>query len=246
MNVEYHKWWSGCLGQEMELKVYGHFGKPVIAFPAFGGRFYDYENFGMVEALVSSIEVGRIKLFTVDSIDWQSWGNHAISPADRGRRHEVYDQYIIQEVAPFIQEHCGEYRQKIMTTGCSMGAYHAANSFFRHPDIFDTVIALSGLYQLRIFIGDYVDDHVYFNTPLAYLPNLTDPWYLDQFNQSQIIVCCGQGAWEDEMIVDTLSLKQILDSKGIPAWIDLWGSDVNHDWPWWQRMMPYFLGKIGL
>jgi esterase/lipase superfamily enzyme len=64
MNVEYHKWWSGCLGQEMELKVYGHFGKPVIAFPAFGGRFYDYENFGMVEALVSSIEGGRIKLFT--------------------------------------------------------------------------------------------------------------------------------------------------------------------------------------
>jgi esterase/lipase superfamily enzyme len=127
-----------------------------------------------------------------------------------------------------------------------MGAYHAANFFFRHPDIFDTVIALSGLYRLNHFIGDYMDDNVYFNTPLAYLPNMDDPWYLDQYRQSHIVVCVGQGAWEEDMLADTRLLKHILEQKGIPHWIDFWGHDVNHDWPWWHKMLPYFLGKLEL
>ena len=89
-----------------------------------------------------------------------------------------------------------------------------------------------------------MDETVYFNTPLAYLPNLNDSWYLDQYRQSQIVVCSGQGAWEDESLADTLSLKHILEMKNIPAWIDTWGMDVNHDWPWWRKMIPYFLDKI--
>jgi len=246
VNVEYHRWYSPSLGQDLELKVYGHYGKPVVVFPAHGGRFFDYENFGMVAALRGSIDGGKVKLFTVDSIDWQSWSNFDLHPADRARRHEAYDRYITQEVAPFIYQNCSGYQEKFLATGCSMGAYHAANFFFRHPDFFDSVIALSGLFQLKMFIGDYMDDLVYFNTPLAFLPDLNDPWYLDQYRQSSIVVCCGQGAWEDDMITDTLALKGILEAKGVPAWIDLWGYDVNHDWPWWQKMMPFFLGKLGL
>lgn len=244
MQIEYHRWWSPNLNQEMELKVYGHFGKPVLVFPAQGGRFYDYENFGMVGAVSPFIESGKIKLFTVDSIDGQSWANWQAHPADRARRHEDYDRYIIFEVAPFMRSHCGDSAQKYLTTGCSMGAYHALNFFFRHPDIFDAVIALSGLYQLSMFIGDYMDDNIYFNTPLAYLPNLQDSWYIEQYRQSKIVVCCGQGAWEDAMLADTYALKRILEEKQIPAWIDIWGHDVNHDWPWWQKMAPYFLGHL--
>lgn len=246
MQVEYHRWWSPSLGQDMELKVYGHYGKPVLVFPAQSGRFFDYENFGMVEAVHGSIDGGKVKLFTVDSVDAQSWANWDAHPADRARRHEDYDRYIVQEVAPFIRQNCGDYGGKFITTGCSMGAYHAANFFFRHPDVFDGTIALSGLYQLRMFVGDYMDDLVYFNSPLSYLPNLNDPWYLDQYRQSDIIVCCGQGAWEDAMLEDTRRLGSILEAIGVPAWIDIWGSDVNHDWPWWRKMMPYFLEKLGL
>ena len=127
-----------------------------------------------------------------------------------------------------------------------MGAYHAGNFFFRHPDVFDTLIAISGLFQLRIFIGDYSDDNVYFNSPLYYLPNLDDPWYLDQYRNSQIIVGVGQGAWEDDMLADARVLQRILSEKNIPHWIDYWGHDVNHDWPWWRRMMPYSLDKLHL
>ncbi len=242
MNIEYHRWYSSNLGQEMELKVYGHAGRPVLVFPAQSGRFFDFENFGMVEAVGPFIENGLITLYTVDSVDSQTWANFAAHPHDRAARHEEYDRYITQEVGPFFQQRHGG--QKAISTGCSMGGYHCANFFFRHPDLFNGVISLSGLFSLRHFIGDYMDELVYFNAPLQYLPGLEDPWYLDQYRQSDIIICAGQGAWEDEMRADAAHLQAILDAKGVPAWFDFWGHDVNHDWPWWRKQLPYFLSKL--
>jgi esterase/lipase superfamily enzyme len=244
MEIEYHKWFSHNLNQEMELKVYGQSGKPLLVFPPQGGRFFDYENFGMIHAIHPWIDDDLVKVFTVDSVDNQSWANNDAHPADRARRHEDYDRYITEEVMPFIHRHGAGYEGKIMVTGASMGAYHACNFFFRHPDFFDGVIALSGIYKLNMFIGDYMDDLVYFNSPLAYLPGNQDEWYLTQYRQSHIIICVGQGAWEDEMIKDTREMQRILEEKDIPFWIDYWGTDVNHDWPWWQKQLPYFLDQI--
>ena len=246
MQIEYHKWFSPSLGHDMELKVYGYYGKPALVFPSQQGRFHDFEDWGMINTLSRFIESGQVKLFTVDSIDGQSWANFSAHPADRARRHQDYDRYIMGEVVPFMRQHSGNTDQKFMTTGVSMGAYHAANFLFRHPDLFDMVIALSGLFRLTHFIGDYMDDIVYFNTPLAYLPSMNDPWYLDQYRQSHIIVGVGQGAWEDEMLEDARTLKHILEQKDIPHWIDIWGHDVNHDWPWWHKMLPYFLETLEL
>ena len=90
-----------------------------------------------------------------------------------------------------------------------------------------------------------MDENIYYNSPLAYLSSLNDLWFLDQYRQSRIVVCCGQGAWEERMLADTYSLKHILEEKGIPAWIDIWGYDVNHDWPWWHKMVPYHLKSDG-
>ena len=244
MNIEYHKWWSKALNQDMELKVYGQAGKPALVFPALGGRFFEYEDFGMVQSMQELIEAGRLRLFTVDSIDSQSWANWNAHPAERARRHEDYDRYVIEEVIPFARKRCGDLAQRFITTGCSMGAYHAANFFFRHPDHFDGVIALSGIYRLSMFVGEYMDDIVYFNSPIVYLSNLNDQWYIDRYRQSQIIICSGQGAWEEPMLADTLALKKVLEEKNIPAWIDIWGLDVNHDWPWWRKMAPYFFDKV--
>jgi len=244
MNIEYHKWWSPTISQDMELKVYGHAGKPVLVFPAQGGKFYEFEDFGMVDACSYFIERGKYKFFTVDSLDSQTWANWSAHPADRGCRHEDYDRYITQEVAPFIRAHCQDTSLKFMTTGVSMGGYHSANFFFRHPDVFDVLVSISGLHNLNYFVGDYTDDHVYLNSPLAYLPHLEDPWYVDQYRQSKIIFCVGQGAWEDPMLADAMAMKQILEAKNIPHVVDLWGQDVNHDWPWWRKMLPHWLSKL--
>jgi esterase/lipase superfamily enzyme len=91
-----------------------------------------------------------------------------------------------------------------------------------------------------------MDDNVYFNSPIHYLPNLNDPWYLDQYRASEIIICCGQGAWEDDMLADSREIKQVLDAKAVPNWVDIWGYDVNHDWPWWKKMLPYYLDHLAL
>lgn len=246
MKVEYHKHWSMYLDHDMELKVYGHAGKPVLVFPSARGTFYQFEDFGMVEAVRRFIEQGQIQLYTISSNDSDAWlADDWINLADRGRNHQKYDDYIVHEAVPFIREHSGA-AGGLLTTGCSMGAYHAANFFFRRPDIFDSVIALSGLYGPQHFVRDYRDDNVYFNFPLLYLADLDDPWYLDQFRHSNIIICVGQGAWEEDCVRETRALEDVLKRLDVPAWVDYWGYDVNHDWPWWRKMWPYFLGRLDL
>jgi esterase/lipase superfamily enzyme len=243
MKIEYHHWWSSHLNQEMELKVYGHDGQPIVVFPAMCGRFFEFEDFKMIDATWQFIEGGKVQFYTVDSIDSQSWANWEAHPADKARRHEDYDQYIIQEVVPFIQKRFTK-PVKPFTTGVSMGGYHAGNFFFRHPDIFGGMISLSGLFQNKMFVGDYMDDNVYFNAPLYYLPNLIDHVVLDQMRAGEIIICTGQGPWEEDMVADAREMRSLLHKKAIPAWVDLWGFDVNHDWPWWRKQLPYFLGHL--
>jgi esterase/lipase superfamily enzyme len=246
IQTEHHAWHSPAIGRTFELKAYGWRGRPILVFPTSKGRFFQYEDSGMVEACRLFLEEGRIKLYAVDGIDWESWWNEGAHPADKARRHQDYDACIVQEVVPFIHDHCRVGPIPILTTGCSFGAYHAANALFRHPEIFDSTICLSGVYRLDDFVGGYSDDNVYFNDPLRYLPNLHDPRLLGLYRQARIILCVGQGAWEDKCLADTRDLSQLLHQKGIGHWCDIWGFDVNHDWPWWRKMMPYFLGKVGV
>lgn len=247
MQVEEHRWASPSLGREMALKVYGHWGLPILVFPCSRGRYFDYEGMGMIAAISGVINAGRIKLFCVDSVDEESWYNFAVSPAERNARHEAYDRYITDEVIPFVREHCRMPDVRVMANGCSMGAYHAVNFFLKHPDLFQGTIALSGLYRLdrdEFGLSAQQIPDVYFNSPLNYLPGLDDPRTLGRYRDSTIVVCAGQGAWEDEAVADTRRLDDIFREKSIPAWVDFWGPDVNHDWPWWYRQMNYFLGKI--
>lgn len=246
MHIGYHKWWSPQLEQDMELKVYGSAGKPMLVFPTQEGRFFEFEDFGMVDICAPFIEAGQLRIFTVDGIDAQSWTHPSKSVPARVARHEAYENYVLEEAIPFMRETIGDPAARFIVTGCSMGAYHAANFFFRHPDIFDSLLAISGVYTLKLFIGDYMDEKVYFHTPLAYLSQLKDPWFLDKYRHSQIIISVGQGAWENPMLEDTRALKAILEAKGIPAWIDFWGYDVDHDWPWWRKKMSYFLMQMKL
>jgi esterase/lipase superfamily enzyme len=244
MQLDERMWFSPSLGHDMALKVYGHDGRPVVAFPSQDGRAGDFEAWGMVDAVGGLIEAGRMRLIAVDGIDWQSWTNHAISPADRGRRHDAYDRYLADEVVPFVRGLTGWDRA--WATGASMGAYHAANVLFRHPDQFDGLIAMSGLYQLGLFVGDDGSEPVYLTSPLRYLPGLQDPWFLDRIRAARLAFVVGRGAYEDEMLADTRAMRDVLAAKGIPAIVDEWGDDVNHDWPWWRRMLPHYLERLGV
>lgn len=241
MHTEYHKWYSHNLGHEMTLKRYGNWGYPIIVFPAAKGSYIDYENFGMVDALRPHIESGKIQLISIGSIDEQTWNNKGVHPMHIGPRYEAYDRYVCEEVIPFVREF--DWRRPI-TTGCSMGGYHSANFFFKHPDLFGGCIAMSGCYKLDMFVGDFRDDHVYYNSPLYFLPNVNDPDLLDLYRQGHIVISVGQGRWEDQHRIETKMLEDVLASKGIPAWVDWWGHDVDHDWPWWRQQIPHFIDKL--
>lgn len=245
MRTEYFSEWSHHLGRQMEYKVYGHSGKPVLVFPTSGGKFYQYEDFGMIGTISEFIERGMIQVWACDSIDHETFLASGGHPYDRIQQHERYFRYITEELIPVIksqsQKNNNGFDNKLMVTGCSLGAYHSANMFFRFPDHFDSLIALSGVYSNEYFFGSYMDHEVYLNSPIHYLSNLTDENYLGRYRQSKIYICCGQGSYEERMLADTYKMKHILLSKNVNAWIDIWGSDVNHDWPWWQKQIHYFL-----
>ena len=247
MHVEFLSHWSGQLGREMQVNRYGHAGLPIVVFPSSGGTHNEYADFGMIDACRSSIESGKVQFFTLSSIDSESWLADHKNPHDRALAHQAYDRYLIHEAVPFIKHKTGWF-DGMMATGCSMGGYHSLNFFLQHPDVFTKVIALSGVYDARFFWGyDYGQDQdVYYNSPADYIWHQNDPWFIDRYRQADIIVCSGQGDWEQDGLPSFYSLKQAFEQKNIPAWFALWGHDVSHDWIWWRKQMPYFLEQLGL
>ena len=236
MKIEYHKHYSGHLGREMEFKVYGHGGKNVIFIPCQGGRFFDFENFKMIDSWAQWIEEGRCTVFSIDSIDNEAWAGFHLSPRQRIENHERWFRYVTEEMVPTIHYLSG--RHDILTFGCSMGAMHAANLYYRRPDLFDSCFAISGVYDQKEFFGDYCDDLVYNNCPVLYLENLPEGhYYRDMYNSQYSLIVCGQGAWEGPLLESTRRLDTVCCRKGIHTRFEYWGYDVDHDWPWWFRMV---------
>jgi esterase/lipase superfamily enzyme len=244
MRREHHRWWSPSLGRDIGLLLYGDGGQPLLAFPSQAGRFWDWEGFGMIDAIADLLEHGAITLATIDSLDDETWDNRAAHPFDRARRHEAYERYVTDEVLPLLRRAVGREDALVWATGASLGAFHAANLFFRRPDLLDGVIAISGVYSTRMFLGDDGRGDAYFHDPLAYLPGLTDEWHLERYRRSQIVFVTGQGAYEEEAIADTRALQELLHQKGVYATFDYWGHDVEHHWHWWGRMLRHHLGRM--
>jgi esterase/lipase superfamily enzyme len=241
MHVQHHHLPGRALGRSMELREFGDRGQPILAFPSQDGHVGDFEGFGMIHVCAPLIEAGRVRFLVLDGNDWESWTNHGVHPAQRARRHLDYEHWVLEEVLPFSGTRSG--RDRPWTTGCSMGAFHAANFFFRHPDLFGGVVGLSGLYDTASFVDGHFDDEVYFNSPIKFLPGLRDEAILAAMRRGSITFLVGQGAWEEDCLRDTRALDAALAAIGVPAWFDYWGHDVNHDWPWWRRMLPYALDR---
>ncbi len=243
MRIKEVNWYSERLNREMYLKIYGHAGKPCLVVPSQDGRRGDFESFGMVGSCAPWIEGGKLQLFCVDTIDAETWSCRWKGPRERIEQHERWIQYLVQEVCPLMADACPGTRA--MTMGCSLGAFHAGNLFFRFPDRFDATICLSGVYDTTMMMDGYMDDLVYLNSPCHCLQNMpADHPYMELYRRSHMVFCVGQGAWEEELLAGTRRLDGVLKSKSIPAWVDYWGYDVSHDWGWWQKQSAYFLGKI--
>ncbi len=247
MDISYHKAWSAQLGRDMEYKRYGFAGRPFVVFPTSQGRFFQFEDSGGVRSLAEFVDTGRIQIFTVDGIDPESFFNKGTDHAGRIARHEAYFRYIRNEALPEINHAAQQANggRSIMPIfgGCSMGAFHSSNFVFRFPEQASGLIALSGVYSAKGFFGADRSGDIYFNSIVDYLPGLEARSILDKIRKLRLIFCCGQGSWEERMLEETRQLEIILADKKIPAWVDYWGGDVAHDWPWWHKQLPYFMGR---
>jgi esterase/lipase superfamily enzyme len=227
----------------MELLVFGHFGPPLLAFPSAGGRFFDWENNGMIDAAGPWLDAGQVRLFCVDAIDHEVWLNHSAALETRARRYQNYENHMLNEVVPFIGRECDLPEGGIAVTGCSLGAYHAANFALKFPQVFNYALCMSGRYDLEKVVGPSTSLEVYYSNPVAFCANLQgDVLGLVRAN-THLALVCGQGAWEDKCLAETHRLANILAAKGISHERDLWGHDVEHHWYWWKRQFAYYLGK---
>lgn len=242
MRREYHRWLSPALGRPMELLVFGEAGARVLLFPTRRARFFDHENWGVVEALRPKIESGFLQLYCVDSIDAESLYDPAKPPAERVRRHLQYERYLLDEVLPLTQRL--NPNMCLIAAGSSMGAYHAVNLAFRHPQLFGKVLGMSGRYDLtqpmagfRDLFEGYVDEDVYLNTPNRFLAHLTDDFYLSHLRRLEITLVVGE---EDAFLENNLTLSRQLQDKGIAHQLHVWAGEA-HKPPDWQRMVDLYL-----
>ena len=235
MHREYQRWYSPSLNRDMELLIFGHAGARVLVFPTSLGRFFEWEDRGMMQALGEHLERGWIQMFCVDSVDEESWYARWAHPGGRAWRHVQYENYLLYEVLPLIYSR--NPTPFLIVTGASFGAYHAMNFALRHPGLTNRVIAMSGLFDISNWTDGYVNDTTYFNNPALYLPHEHDPGRLSLLRRLDIIMALGR---DDPNISHNRWFSGQLWSKGIGNALREWDGWA-HDWPWWRQMIRLYI-----
>ena len=235
---EHVKWHSDRMGREMDVMVHGHAGAPVIVFPSSWGRFYEWKDFLMIDTLADKLDAGHIQLYGIDSHCYDSWYNDRIPPRERVRRHNVWEDYVLSEVLPFIRSR--NSNDFLITAGVSFGAYLAVNFAFKHPDLVRKTVGISGSYRVQRLLDGYYDEDAYLNCPVSYMEGLSDEWYLSQIRRMEIFLATSDrdiGICRER----TYDMARVLKDKGIPHSLDDWGGELIHDWPTWRKMIRHYL-----
>jgi esterase/lipase superfamily enzyme len=235
MERVYRKWWSPALGRDMEILVFGTHGTPVLVFPTSMGRFYQWEDFGVIEHMAPRSDAGWLQLWCVDSVDGESFYAKALSPQERVARHLAYERYLLDEAIPAIRS--GNGTDFLIAAGTSFGATHAALLATRHPGVVKKAVCLSGAYGISRWLGGWREGDAYFVDPFAFLPQLADDRYLVPLRRTEFVIATGE---DDPNANDSRRLAALLQEKGVPADLHLWNGWA-HDWPYWKEMLDVFL-----
>lgn len=220
----------------MEMLTFGHRGQPIVVFPTSMGAFFEYEDRGMVDALAPKLDAGELQLFCVSSVDTESFYADSVHPRQRLERYLQYERYLVNEVVPFIKQRTESDTAGV--TGCSFGAYHALTMALRHPDVFTSCITMGGAFDITRFLDGYFDQDAYLLSPPHFLPDLNDPWFLERCRQNKWVLVTGE---RDICRAATEQAARLLDQKGIPNSLHVWGHGSEHDWPEWVKMAGVYI-----
>ena len=232
-------WFSSSLRKDMPIVTYGTYGFSLLLVPTAGADFLEYERFQLINELAPFINGGKCKVFSIDSINKESWMNNDMPGEHKAIRHNEFNQYIYNEVIPFIKNSTS-WNTPIYICGASLGALHSMNLFLKRPDLLNGVIAMSGVYDLTEYTKGFFDEQVYYNSPMHYMPNLTDHYILEQIRSSgRIHILSGEG--DNEAPEAGRAFAGVLYNKGINYELSIWGHEWKHDWPTWRAMLPLWL-----
>ena len=71
----------------MEIAMYGHFGFSLLLLPTAAADYLEYERFHLIESITPYINNGKIRAFSINSINSESWLDRQvvdISPPQTG------------------------------------------------------------------------------------------------------------------------------------------------------------------
>lgn len=239
MKRELTSWFSPALQKEMPIATYGDYGFALLLIPTAAADYLEYERFQLMDYLAPFVNSGKVKIFSVNSINTESWMNKQMLGEHKAIRQNQFNEYIFNEVIPFIKNNTS-HETPIITCGASFGALHSMNLFLKRPDLINGVIAMSGVYNLMEYTDGFYDEQVYYNSPMHYMPNLTDHTILEQIRRSNHIhILTGSGEYEAPDA--GREFAGVLYNKGITYELDVWGTEWKHDWPTWRAMLPHYL-----
>lgn len=239
MKRELTSWYSPSLDREMPVVVYGDYGFALLLVPTAAADYLEYERFQLIDSLAPHIDAGKVKVFSINSINTESWMHNEMLGEHKAIRHNQFNKYVFDEVIPFIKNNTSA-ETPVIVSGASFGALHSMNLFLKRPDIINGVIAMSGVYNLHEYTKGFHDEQVYLNSPMHYMPELTDDWYLSNIRKSNHIhILSGSGDYEDPGAAGQFA--KVLYDKGINYELDIWGEDMKHDWPTWRAMLPHYI-----
>jgi esterase/lipase superfamily enzyme len=229
------------MGQDLNIVRWGTFGVPVLIFPTAGGDYEEIERFHLVSALDGLLTAGRIKVYSVDSVNGRTFltsSNHR----QIGWMMTAFDGAIRHEVVPAIRADCRSSNVEILTAGASIGAFNALEVLCRHPEVFAAALCVSGTYNLVRWLKGPITSDFYFSSPLHYLPTLPDGPVLDRLRTRFVLLAHGLGQAEDP--AESWKMAEVLGSRGIPNRVEEWGPEWPHDWVTWRAMFPRFLDEL--
>jgi esterase/lipase superfamily enzyme len=234
-------WYSERVGRDMPITRWGVTGTPLLLYPTAAGDSEECERFLMLDALAELLAAGRLKVYSIDSVSGEAWTTRRNSASQAAAVQNRFDAYVYHEVVPWIRADCQSAEIEVWTSGSSIGAFNALASICRHPDVFARAICMSGTYNPEKFTsGGDGGSELFYASPRHFLPTLEPKGdHIARLRTRFVQLAHGTGRWEDPE--NDWGMADLLGGRGVPNRVDAWGSEWDHDWPTWRRMLPQYL-----